>query len=483
MTATFIRSFLICFFVLCQTTFASSLVIALKALPSHLDPRKVNQQIGRQISQPLIYQTLITQDDTLQIASGLASSWTSDAGQQAYTFNLNPQSTFSDGSPVLAKDVQQVIEYFLTNTSPFRFLRKSIQGVSVIDQHTLRIDLFQPDPTFLFKMVLPVYKMVDNKPIGSGAFVIQEHTATELRLVPNVHALQAPLLKEVIFQVIKEKQKLLQKLTKGEVGLAVNQLSPTEAQELSKEQFRFTSSPALDYQYIAVNTQRPFLQETEVRQALAYAIDRKQLKQSSGRTQAILAKSLFPEKTMFDVANLEEYPYNPNLAKTLLQGKKLKLSYHTTEETQNFAETLKQQLQKVGVALTIHYENATSLLGRVNRGDFDLAFMRWRGVSDPSLYFSLFHSSQLPSQGGFNHTRFQYPMLDVLLEKKDLAQKMLKAHYGRVQALLSQELPYLHLWHTQNYGVFHRSLSGFQMNLIGNYESLQRVRLQNKMQK
>ena len=467
-----IRSFFIGVVILHQTAFASSLVIALPTLPSHFDPRKINQQIGRQISQPLIYETLITQDDTLQIASGLAASWESDPSQKAYTFKLNRQATFSDGSPVLAQDIQHVIEQFLTKTSPFFFLRTTIQSVSVIDSHTLRIDLYQPDSTFLFKMTLPIYKMVNQQPIGSGAFIIREHTAIELRLVPNAHAQKPPFLKEVMFQVIKDKQKLLQKLQKGEVDLALNQLSPAESQTLKK--FRFTASPALNYQYIAINTQHPFLQQIQVRQALAYAIDRKKLRPSNGQSQAILADSLFPANTIFHSRNLKQYRHNLKLAKQLLQGKRFQLNYHTTQESTNLANALKQQLQKIGVTLVIHYEDDASLLGHVNRGDFDLALMRWKGVHDPSIYFSLFHSSQFPSQGGFNHTRFSHAILDNLLENQQSAP--LKAHYDRVQSLLSQELPYLHLWHTQNSGVFKNSLLGFQTNLIGDYRSLKKLK-------
>jgi peptide/nickel transport system substrate-binding protein len=44
--------------------------------------------------------------------------------------------------------------------------------------------------------------------------------------------------------------------------------------------------------------------------------------------------------------------------------------------------------------------------------------------------------------------------------------------YWRVQEILSQDLPYLHLWHTKNTLVHRRSIKGAKPDALGSFQFL-----------
>ena len=170
--------------------------------PPTLDPHQTGDVTSsRYILE--VFGGLLTIDPETAIVPDLAQSWELDASGAGYTFRLNPEATFHDGRRVTATDVQWSMERAsdpATEAPPVdTFLgdivgvkaklngeTDSIDGISVIDDATLRIDIDAPKSYFLSKLTYPTSFVVDQAnveigrdwvraPNGTGPFMLTEY--------------------------------------------------------------------------------------------------------------------------------------------------------------------------------------------------------------------------------------------------------------------------------------------------------------------
>ena len=116
--------------------------------------------------------------------------------------------------------------------------------------------------------------------------------------------------------------------------------------------------------------------------------------------------------------------------------------------------------------------------GDIKKGNFHLYSLQWVGISDPDIYFQLFHSSSIPPDGD-NRGRYRNPEIDRLLEKgrKNLNLEERKLIYGSIQKILAQELPYIPLWWKKNVVVMKPAVQGFIPYPDGELISMKKVLL------
>jgi peptide/nickel transport system substrate-binding protein len=114
---------------------------------SGLDPNTAVTQASLRVAE-LIYDTLIDYDATDKLAPGIAKSWTLSPDGLTYTFNLQPNAKFSDGSPISAADVQFSLQRSAKGSAlgPQLSIVKSIE---VVDPATVKVTLSKPSRVFL----------------------------------------------------------------------------------------------------------------------------------------------------------------------------------------------------------------------------------------------------------------------------------------------------------------------------------------------
>ena len=81
-----------------------------------------------------------------------------------------------------------------------------------------------------------------------------------------------------------------------------------------------------------------------------------------------------------------------------------------------------------------------------------------------------------PPNGG-NRGFYQNPKLDELLKdaSKTIDPQSRVAKYNEVQKIVQKELPYVFLWHTENYAVYRKGVNGFKLYADGRYSSLKQA--------
>ena len=469
----------------------------LEARPKTLDPVFATDANGVRLSHQLIFDTLLTLDDNLKVAPGLALSWEKPTPDRL-RLAIKPGVLFHDGAPLDARDVVYTLESLMDPAvgSPYGpVLREKIAAVRAVGDLAVEIDLRAPYASFLTDLLLPVRsrRAGREKPlVGSGPFRFEHQNVTEIVLARNdaYHGPKAGV-ERVRFKVVRDENTRLLKLWKGSVDLAINVLPLDKLAHFRKKalaaRFRILEAPGLSYQYIGFNLRDPVLGRKEVRRAIAHAINVPALITHRQKGHSTRAAGLFPPGSPFAEPGLVPIAYDPERARRLLDeagfvarnGSRFRLTYKTSTDRSAVAQAraIQSDLRQVGIAVEVRSYEWATFYDDIGKGNFQLFSLRWIGVTDPDFYYELFHSSRVPPKGR-NRVFYRNGEMDRLLEagrvEGDPARR--RAIYGKVSRLLHEDLPYFSLWHNNVVAVVSRALTGFKLHPTGGFQYLPAVR-------
>ena len=189
---------------------------------------------------------------------------------------------------------------------------------------------------------------------------------------------------------------------------------------------RVSTSDAGTLWYLAMNNDRPALQDVRVRQALEYAIDRASIVTAVGGELAAKPATTLIAPGIPGQRDFDLYPAGDSgdvdKAKQLLaeagyaDGLTLELWVANTDEAQ--AQAVQQGLAKAGITVNINSLDITTLYGDAMGGnpDYDL-FLSWWIPDYPSALGTLqlmFDSSMI--DGGYNLSRYDNPDVDTAIQ-------------------------------------------------------------------
>ncbi|MBA2277264.1 MAG: ABC transporter substrate-binding protein [Chloroflexia bacterium] len=412
---------------------------------------------------------------------GLAAEWTNEG--LTYTFTLQPNATFSDGADVTAEDVAFTIRGHLTKTtaSPWstKFLpidgaqaffdgaAQEVPGIEVVDPKTLRITLAQPDAPFLFNLryiwVVPAAalqgKNLTNdpwfeKPVGAGPYVIESWTRQQDFIAtanPNYWQQGKPAIPRLTHRFIGDSQSLVLALQGGEID-ASNYPNPAGKDQLEQvEGLTVMAPPFASPNGWMFNARHEHLAKTEVRRAIAMALDTEQFAADSllGLGGAGLGP-ISPESWAFD-PTLEPIPFDPATARQMItaagaEGTQLRFNANQGNIFREDWLTYTQQaLQEIGIEVVPELIEYTALVEQVEAGDFDVTGVDFCGVTaEPSELFEQFSTGASGNYMGYSN-----PELDALLKqaRQTLDIEAAKPIYAQVQRIIMADVPMHFAWY------------------------------------
>ncbi len=257
-----------------------------------------------------VYQTLVGLDysDNSTLLPRIATSWSPDAELKTWTFTLNPQARFADGSALTAEDVKWSLERLANLKGSPSFFMDGVISIEAVDDHTIVVKMEAADASFPAKMNSP-YTAIVNKALaeangarggadadtaddaeqwfltnsaGSGPYTLEEYKEGEsLRLVRNENYWGPgvkPAIKTVIIRQVADAVTQRQLLEEGTVDVAM-QIDPDTASGITGTDVTIESVPSLNFVYVAfvVGTEGAKGSEIDlnqdVRQAIQAAID------------------------------------------------------------------------------------------------------------------------------------------------------------------------------------------------------------------
>lgn len=478
------------------------LVVGIESNPLQLDPRYSTDANAVRVG-GLIYNSLLRADERMRLKPELAERWTAP-DERTYLFDLRRDVKFHDGKPLTAYDVRFTYDSILApeSRSPKRGQLKPLAAIEVLDAHRLRFRLSAPHAPFLEQFTLGIVpegamgaEAGARPPPGSGPFMLESvEPGEKVTLKSNpLYWEGTPPLDGLVFKVVPDALVRVLEFKKGTIGFLQNDIEPDVLPWLERNtKASIAAHDGTTFQYIGINFTHPILRQPEVRQALALAIDRDSIIRHILKNGARAATGLLSPLNWAYDETATGWPHDPERAKRLLDKAgypdpdgegplpRFRLSYKTTniELRRRIAEAFKEQLARVGVELEIRAYEWGTFYGDVKKGNFHLYSLAWVGITDPDIYYQLFHSLSVPPDGD-NRGRYENSEIDRLLEAGratvDAARR--KAIYRRVQKLLAEDLPYIPLWWWKNVVVQAPYVKGFVPYPDGDLIALKKVSL------
>jgi peptide/nickel transport system substrate-binding protein len=377
---------------------------------------------------------------------------------------------------------------------------KLLSAVEELSDYRVRFRLSAPHAPFVEQFTLgivPYSAGGDLKarmpPVGSGPFMLLS-TGSVDRVVLQANASYwegTPGVAGIVFKIVPDAMVRVLEFKNGSIDFLQNDIEPDMLPWLKKHtNASVETHQGTTFQYIGINLTHPILRHREVRQAIALAIDRESIIRHLLKDLGTSATGLLSPLNWAYEHAVDSWPHDPERAKRLLDEAgfadpdgngprpRFKLSYKTTnlDLRRRIAEAFKEQLQAVGIELEIRGYEWGTFYSDVKKGNFHLFSLAWVGITDPDIYYQIYHSDSVPPQGD-NRGRYANPALDALLERGrrtvDLTQR--RAIYGEVQKILARELPYIPLWWVKNVIVQKSALRGFVPYPDGDLVSLKNI--------
>jgi len=454
------------------------------------------------------------------IENGLAVPETLADGTEgiAVTYQLHPEATWGDGTPVTTEDVVftwEVGRHPKSGVAGFEAFRR-ILSIDVIDDKTFTVHVdritftynasggFDLLPAHLERPIFDAdpeaYRnrtTFDSDPTNPGLYfgpyrVTQVSAGSHITVEPNPTWYGAkPNFDKITVRVIENTAALEANLLSGAIDMIAGELGLTLDQALAFEprygtRYQILFKSGLIYEHLDLNLDNPILKDPLVRQALELALDRAAISQQLFAGQQPVADASVSPLDWVHSAEIPTYPYDPARAAALLEeagwtlgpdgvrvngsGERLSLELMTTAGNRSrelVQQVLQSQWRDAGIEARIRNEPARVFFGEtVSKRKFTgLAMFAW--LSSPeSVPRTTLYSDQIPTEdngwGGQNYTGYQNPAMDELIDaiEIELDREKRKALWQRLQTLYAEDLPVIPLYWRANAYVLPKWLEG-----------------------
>jgi peptide/nickel transport system substrate-binding protein len=467
----------------CPSLTMADTTFAISNAPNSLHPILATDASSERIN-ALIYQPIIELDENDRPISGLADIKQHDA--QYYSLTLrSTKHRFSNNADISLLDIAASLN--LARNHPRSPQAKTLNNIASIEttKQSILISLKKPDHRFAEKLhisVAPKEMLLTDEalaqhPVGSGAF---EWVKTQGDGGVTLRHRRSD--KEIRFVVNKDPTMRVLKLLKGEASILQNDL-PHEMYRLLKEDpnIQVAQTPGTTFSYIGFNMADPILKQNEIRQAIAYAINRQVIVKHLFQSNAKLANTLLAPGHWAAHPDLPAYEHSPDKAKQLLatlgysKDNPLELSYKTSTDPfrLRIAAVFEQQLREVGIHLTIQSYEWGSFFGDIKAGRFQLYSLSWVGIRSPDVFRYVYHSDSLPPSGA-NRGRYVSAEVDQLIEQaEELPLEKSLPLYRKIQEKIHRDLVYVPLWHEDQIVASRRG--DLKPNKHGSYQYLEQA--------
>ncbi len=349
----------------------TDLNIGVRLEPPHLDPTAGAAAAIGEIGYANIFEGLTRIDRSGKVQPALASSWDISDDGKVYTFHLRTGVQFHDGSPFNAFIVKASLDRARGQDSvnPQKGLFEPIETISISDAATLVVALKRPTGAFLFNLGWPAAVIVaptsaeNNKinPIGTGPFKFSNWMkGSSLELVRNeAYWGTAVKLEKVIFKFVSDPSAAYAGLLSNDIDAFPIYPAPENLDQFrADKRFAVVVGNTEGKTILAINNGKKPFDDLRVRQALAYAVDRKAIIDGAmfGIGQPIGSHYAPTDPGYIDLTG--QYAYDPYHSKALLREAgvsdlKLRLVLPPPEYARRGGEIIAQQLKAIGVSVEI----------------------------------------------------------------------------------------------------------------------------------
>ena len=384
----------------------NSMTIGLQLEPPHLDPTSAAAGAIDQVLYANVFEGLTRFARDGSIIPGLAKSWTISPDGAVYTFTLNENVRFHDGSVMDASDVKFSLDRARAegSTNAQKALFAGITSVEATDSQTVRITLDKANGQFLFNMawgdaVIVAEESIGairTKPVGTGPFIMERwQKGDRIILSRNPDYWGEPArLDQVTFRFIADPNAAYAAIMAGDIDAFPGYPAPETLPGFESDpRFRVIAGSTEGETILAINNQAGPLADQRVRAAIAHAIDRSALIDGAMFGYGVPIGTHFAphHPDYLDLTQLSAYA--PDKAKNLLAEAGYANGFETTLKlpppsyARRGGEIIQAQLAQVGITARIETLEWAQWLEQVFRGkDYGLTIVSHTEPYDIGIY-------------------------------------------------------------------------------------------------
>ncbi|MEV8251516.1 ABC transporter substrate-binding protein [Microbacterium sp. NPDC076768] len=369
-------------------------------------------------------------------------------------YEIRDDLTWSDGEPLTAEDVAWTLNAVKRDQAPGTFYGQlgNLDTATAVSDTRVELTLTQPDSSIIdeigfWGVVVPKHIFEpqgsiaefandgsDGGWVGMGPFVMsdfqvgQHYTLDRVEDYPLIDG-GVPGPAEVVYRVYPDVNTEILALQSGEIDVIANALPPAQVEQLSTtDGLQVIEAAGLGYAHLVYNMEKPDLAKTEVRQALAHAVDYDAIRAVVLQGQAVSTGSsaLMPVLADYYDDSISEYEFDPELSRSLMEDAgytegsdgmfplSFRLIYSLQDSvTSQWAQMVKDSAAEAGITIELQGTERNTYLSMTNEGDYDIYAGNFAIMDDPVTNFAL---SYLPG-GAINYTHVDDAELNALIEE------------------------------------------------------------------
>ena len=459
----------------------------------------------------------------------LAEKWEWNENNNSIRLYLRDSTFWSDGVPITLDDIIFTFEIYSKPEADTRFYGQfenfnTVNGLqidtdktfNVISPTCLEIN-FKPgsNPSLLDinfeiipKHIWSKYKIeelqeaqTNFQPVTSGPFKLykwERESMISLRIDSSSYLFNPENVSEIVFKIIPDYKSRIIQLKTGAIDI-LNNIKSEDVEELEIiKDVIITSLKGRDYDYIGWNHIDPkeyqkskvkpnkFFASPDIRKALSYAINRKEIVQSYFGGFAELSKGPVSPmfKSYFD-ADLPFYDYNPTIAKELLKKNgwedkdkdgiveknneefSFDLYIASGNPQRNYvAKLVKNNLLAVGIEANLQTLEMGAFVERLMKRDFNAWIAGWT-IPIPINLNPYWNSDS--DVGFLNFSSYKDEDKDLLLDS--LQQRLTDSDkiriYKKLQKIFYENEPVTFLYWCDSIIAYNKKISRINFSMIG----------------
>jgi peptide/nickel transport system substrate-binding protein len=434
----------------------------------------------------LIFRGLVKYDKDLNLVGELAESWDISPDGLTITFHLKKGVKWEDGVEFTSQDILFGFNTIINPDTPTAYAGDfmEVEKAEAPEPHTFRVKYKRPFAPALSSwtslVVLPKHLLegkditkspLTRKPVGLGPYKLKEwKTQEKIILEANDKYFEGrPYLNQYIMRIIPDSATMFLELKSG--GIDWMGLSPIQYEKQTKgnffeKNFKKYKYLSFSYTYLGYNLQNPLFSDKRIRQAISYAIDKKEIIEGVLLGHGVEATGPYKPDAWFYNPDAKRYPYDPAKAKTLLaeagwkdtngdgildkDGTPLSFTALTNQGNplrEKTAQIIQYRLKDVGIEMKIRTMEWTAFINDfIDKRRFEAVILGWTLGQDPDI-FDIWHSSKTKGKE-LNFISYNNPEVDSLLEKgrTTFDKEERKKIYFRIQEILAEDQPYTFLY-------------------------------------
>jgi extracellular solute-binding protein family 5 len=437
--------------------------------------------IGKLIFEPLIE---ISEDYKTKLCLATECSKTSPT---TYVIKIDNNKKWHDGSSLIAKDIQFTIDRLKEGKSIYSYNVEKVISVEVLDASTVKITLSEEVPFFEYNLTFPImpnnyylsedFYTSSKIPQGTGMYKISQIDSSYIVLEKNnkwwnIKAKDA-MIEKIYIKQFSEVGELYNSFKLGNIDIFTTENENLE-QYIGTIGYSSTQVSSREFDYLAFNCQNAILQDSKIRKAINYAIDKTNILSSIYNNQGNVAEFPLDYGNYLYTREANSLGYNPEQSKKILEEsgweyknnrwqktenhKTKRLRFTLTVNSENIkrvatAENIKNQLEEIGIKVTIQKVSNSRYKEILENKNYEMILTGVYNSYSPDIT-AFFEEGNLQ-----NYTNNE--VKDILNQVKNIKdEQTLKEKYKRLIEIFLEEQPFIGIRRGRTTIVKSQKLSG-----------------------